>query len=72
MTTADMITICLTENLDALRERLIAGYQSNASADAALAAEWAPIEEETWLRLVPAYDAEEAGHHNTTAPEVDP
>jgi len=39
----------------ALRERLALGYQASASADAALAAEWAPIEEETWLMYVPPY-----------------
>jgi hypothetical protein len=31
-----------------LRERLIAGYQTNARADSALAAEWEPIADETW------------------------
>ena len=30
-----------------LRERLIAGYQANAKADSALAAEWEPIADET-------------------------
>lgn len=36
-----------------LRERLIAGYQTNAKADRALAAEWEPIADETW----PTYHA---------------
>lgn len=39
----------------ALRERLIAGYQANAAADAALADEWAAAEDEAWLTYVPAY-----------------
>lgn len=37
----------------ALRERLIAGYQASATADAALAAEWEAIDAEAW----PAYDS---------------
>lgn len=40
-----------------LRERLIAGYQTNANADSALAAEWEPIAEETW----PTYHASSNG-----------
>ena len=31
-----------------LRARLIAGYQANADADATLATEWEPIEDEVW------------------------
>lgn len=31
-----------------LRERLMVGYQANAEADAVLAAEWQPVEEEAW------------------------
>jgi len=31
-----------------LRERLIAGYQANAAADAEIAAAWSPLEEEAW------------------------
>ena len=31
-----------------LREQLIAGYQANAAADAEIAAEWSPLEEEAW------------------------
>jgi metal-responsive CopG/Arc/MetJ family transcriptional regulator len=42
----------------ALRARLIAGYQANASADAAMAAEWAPIEDEDWLAHVPPFTEE--------------
>jgi hypothetical protein len=48
--------------LDAMRARrarLIAGYQANADADAALAAEWAAIENESWLRHVPPYELAE-------------
>lgn len=41
----------------ALRERLIAGYQANAEADAAMAEEWRPIEEEAWSKI-PPYDEE--------------
>lgn len=37
----------------ALRERLIAGYQANAEADAAMAEEWRPIEEEAWSNIPP-------------------
>jgi metal-responsive CopG/Arc/MetJ family transcriptional regulator len=39
----------------ALRERLIAGYQANVEADAAMAEEWRPIEEETWS-TIPTYE----------------
>lgn len=45
--------------LDSMRARqaeLIAGYQANAEADAALAAEWSEIEDESWRLHVPAYD----------------
>ncbi len=38
-----------------LRERLIAGYQSNAAADAEIAAEWSTLEDEVWLNQIPAY-----------------
>ncbi len=37
----------------ALRDRLMAGYQANADADAALAAEWEAVEDETWLNQTP-------------------
>lgn len=33
---------------NALRERLIAGYQASAAADVALAAEWEALDVETW------------------------
>jgi Tfp pilus assembly protein PilN len=33
----------------ARRQRLIAGYQTSAIADAALATEWAAVEDEVWL-----------------------
>ncbi len=36
-----------------LREQLIAGYQTNASADAALAAEWAYVDDEGWPDSLP-------------------
>ena len=39
-----------------LRERLIAGYQANAAADAATAAEWSLLEEESWGLYVPEYE----------------
>lgn len=42
-----------------LRERLIAGYQANADADAALAAEWEPLEDEAWNSHVPPYEGAE-------------
>jgi hypothetical protein len=31
-----------------LRKRLIAGYQANATADAAIASEWVVLEDEAW------------------------
>jgi hypothetical protein len=34
---------------------LIAGYQANVEADAAMAEEWRPIEEETWS-TIPTYE----------------
>ncbi len=43
-----------------LRSRLIAGYQGNQTSDAQIAAEWASVEDETWLTHVPAYDEEES------------
>lgn len=46
----------------ALRERLIVGYQTNAAADLALAAEWAPTEDHTWLTYVPPLDDEEQAY----------
>jgi metal-responsive CopG/Arc/MetJ family transcriptional regulator len=41
-----------------LRERLIAGYQANATADRETAAEWSVAEDEAWLNYVP-YSEEE-------------
>ncbi|MEZ4712529.1 MAG: hypothetical protein R3A44_35405 [Caldilineaceae bacterium] len=32
----------------ALRARLVAGYQANAGVDAAVAAEWEAVDEEAW------------------------
>jgi metal-responsive CopG/Arc/MetJ family transcriptional regulator len=40
----------------ALRERLIAGYQANAEADAAMAEDWRPVEEEAWSKIAPYED----------------
>lgn len=42
-----------------LRERLIAGYQTNVAADSTLAAEWSAVEDEAWLNHVPPYAEEE-------------
>jgi hypothetical protein len=42
-----------------VRERLIAGYQANARADAVLAAEWQPLEDEVWTTYVPPYEGAE-------------
>jgi hypothetical protein len=46
----------------ALRERLIAGYQARAAADTALAAEWEPLEIEAWFKHVPPYEGEEPAY----------
>jgi metal-responsive CopG/Arc/MetJ family transcriptional regulator len=43
----------------ALRERLRAGYLADAALDQQMAEEWRSLEEGTWLRYVPAYDAGE-------------
>lgn len=48
-----------------LRERLIAGYQANAGADAEIAAEWLTLEDEAWLTHIPAYPAEEISNDHT-------
>lgn len=48
-----------------LRERLIAGYQTNASADAALTAEWEPIEDEAWANSLTPIDNEEESDGST-------
>lgn len=36
-----------------LRARLIAGYQTNAEADVAIAGEWATVEDEAWQTIAP-------------------
>lgn len=48
-----------------LRERLIAGYQANATADSAIATEWESADSEAWLNQVPAYMGEETGNEPT-------
>ena len=50
-----------------LRERLIAGYQANAVADAAIAAEWSPLEDEAWLTHIPVYATEDSPNDNTNS-----
>ena len=47
------------EKRRALRERLIAGYTANAEFDAAMAAEWEPLEDEAWEAYVPPFVGEE-------------
>ncbi len=42
-----------------LRTRLIAGYQTNAVADAEIAAEWSSLEDEAWLNYIPAAEIED-------------
>lgn len=42
-----------------LRERLIAGYQANATVDRETAAEWSAAEDEVWLNHVPYSDSDE-------------
>lgn len=47
---AEAIRIYIAEQeRQALRARLMAGYQANAEADAAVAAEWAAVDEESWI-----------------------
>ena len=41
----------------ALRNRLIAGYQTNAAADAQTAAEWEPLAEEVWRTIAETEEA---------------
>lgn len=43
----------------ALRERLAFGYQADAAADRSLAANWEPVEVETWQTYVPASPVDE-------------
>ena len=50
-----------------LRERLIAGYQANAAADAALAAEWSTLEDEVWLTHIPADGTEDSPNDSTNS-----
>ena len=53
----EAIEYFLEENRkQALRERLIAGYRANAEADAEMAEEWRPIEEEAWSNVSPYED----------------
>jgi metal-responsive CopG/Arc/MetJ family transcriptional regulator len=67
---ADALQFYIEENRRrALRERLRVGYQANAALDAALADEWAAVEEESWLRHVPAFDAPEEPTHDAA---IDP
>ena len=50
---ADAVTYYVEERRrQALRERLIAGYQATAGRDQALAEEWRPGEEEVWQEQV--------------------
>ena len=46
----------------ALRARLATGYQVNQDIDAAIAAEWSSLEDETWLAHVPPTEEEEPSH----------
>ncbi len=50
----------------ALRERLIAGYQANASLDSSMALEWIAVEDESWQLHVPALDIQEESPRDTT------
>ena len=43
----------------ALRDRLMAGYQANADADAVLAGEWEAVENESWFNQTPMGDEKE-------------
>ena len=56
----------------ALRERLIAGYQANAEADAALAAEWEAIEYENWELHVPLAESNSHGRYFSFRPLLGP
>jgi len=47
---------------ETLPERLIAGYQANAAVDLAISSEWQILDEETWLKYIPAYEGEEPAH----------
>ena len=54
-----------------LRERLIAGYQTNAAADAEIAAEWSNLEDEALLNHIPA-DETEATPNDNANPHPNP
>jgi metal-responsive CopG/Arc/MetJ family transcriptional regulator len=50
---AEAVTYYIQERRrSALRERLIAGYQSSAERDQTLAEEWRPLEEKVWQEYV--------------------
>jgi len=57
---AEAVTYYIQERRrQALRERLIAGYQASADRDQALAEDWRRLEEEAWQEYVePVEDAE--------------
>lgn len=42
-----------------LREALIAGYKATADESLAITQEWEALDDEAWLRHVPAYTGEE-------------
>lgn len=50
-----------------LRERLIAGYQANASADTEIAAAWAQLEDEALLNHMLTAETEEIVNGSTNA-----
>ena len=54
-----------TKRRKELRERLINGYQVNASRDSAISAEWEAVDDETWLKYVPPYEGEEPTYDTT-------
>ena len=65
---ADAIAYFIAEKQrKSLRTRLIAGYQANAGADAAIAAEWSTQEEEAWLTHIPAYTTEDSPNDSTNS-----
>lgn len=47
-----------------LRERLIAGYQANATADSLITSEWQAADDETWA-TVPTDEGEEPDYDPT-------
>ncbi len=50
---AEAVTYYVEERRrQALRERLISGYQASAEQDQVLAGEWRPLEEEVWQEQV--------------------